>query len=466
MSKHPPPTLDRSMKMMGVLLITLSLITPASSVFIIAPGVVQQAGTGAIISFAAAALLGFATALVYAELSSAYPLTGGEYAIVGHVLGPFWGFVTLGVNLITLVFMYAGISLGLSVYLQPIFPGASPVTVAIANIVLTTLLGILNIRTNALITGAFLVIEMLALATLSYLGFSHAVRPIGEFFASPMHLGTSGALEPAGIGLIALATSVAMWAYNGYGNAVYLGEETHDAPKQIAHSILWALAITIIAEAVPVTAVLMGAPDLKATLASPNMLSDFITGVGGRTLNDLVSLGIALAILNANIAMVVMVARQFFSTGRDKVWTPSINRAMMRIHPKYKSPWVSTLLCGALAIAACALKASVLFVIIGSSLVFIYGILCVAVIAGRRNKTTRHAAYRMPLYPLAPVAALLAMGYIIYADWLDADTGRPSLYVTVGMCVLSAGYYFFVLRRRGNWKLHDPHNKLSDISNL
>src|SRR5512143_2309045 len=84
----PHGTLKRSMKLLGTLLITVSAITPASSVFIIAPGVIGQAGSGAFISFVAAAVVGIFMALVYAELSSAFPLSGGEYAIIGRAVGP------------------------------------------------------------------------------------------------------------------------------------------------------------------------------------------------------------------------------------------------------------------------------------------------------------------------------------------------------------------------------------------
>src|SRR5271163_2748239 len=108
-----PPTLNRSMKMLGNMLITVSVITPASSIFIIAPGVVHQAGSGAFLSFAAAAIVCICTAFVYAELSSAYPLAGGEYAIIGRVLGPFPGFIALGLNFVTLVLMVSEIALGI-----------------------------------------------------------------------------------------------------------------------------------------------------------------------------------------------------------------------------------------------------------------------------------------------------------------------------------------------------------------
>jgi amino acid transporter len=70
--------LKRSIHRLGALLITVSGITPAASVFVMGQDVVHEAGTGALWSFLAAGLLGLATAYVYAELSSAFPLTGGN----------------------------------------------------------------------------------------------------------------------------------------------------------------------------------------------------------------------------------------------------------------------------------------------------------------------------------------------------------------------------------------------------
>src|SRR2546429_4186924 len=107
----PAPRLRRGLRVLGALLITLSAITPASSVFIIAPGVIKQAGTGAIWSFLAAAMVGVFMAFVYAELASAFPLTGGEYAIVGRTLGRLPGFMVMGLILVTQVIIIAVIAL-------------------------------------------------------------------------------------------------------------------------------------------------------------------------------------------------------------------------------------------------------------------------------------------------------------------------------------------------------------------
>ncbi len=72
----------------GALLITLSAITPAASVFIVGSDVIARAGSGAFVCFAAAAAISLLVAFVYGELASAFPLTGAEYSILGAVLGP------------------------------------------------------------------------------------------------------------------------------------------------------------------------------------------------------------------------------------------------------------------------------------------------------------------------------------------------------------------------------------------
>ncbi|MGU3391396.1 hypothetical protein [Sphingomonas sp. M1A8_2b] len=82
MTPTAAPRLVRSLGVMGVLFLSLSVATPASSVFVIVPGMLQVAGTGAVWATLIAGLVGVATAFVYPELSSAWPAAGGEYVAV------------------------------------------------------------------------------------------------------------------------------------------------------------------------------------------------------------------------------------------------------------------------------------------------------------------------------------------------------------------------------------------------
>ncbi len=455
-SARTKPAFSRNMKMFGCLLITLSSVTPASSIFIVVPGVVEQAGSGALISFAAAAFVSLLTAYVYAELSSAFPLTGGEYAIVGRTLGPLAGFIVLGVNMVVLLLNIAVVALGLGSYITAILPDTNPVTDALLCVAFTTLCAILNVRTNALITGAFLALELLALTVVTILGFVYPARSWVGLVAHPTFLNGAGHLAPAGLGVIGLATSVAIFAFYGYGNAVYLGEETHDAPRHVARAILWALVISVVSQALPLAAALHSAPDLAALFGSDTMFGDFVRVRGGPGLSVMVNLSVALSIINADIAVVVLVSRMLFSSGRDRVWPEAVNRVLVLVHPRFGSPWAATLLTGALACLLCFVNLQLLLVITGTAVVVVYGSLCLAVIAGRRTGTTRHALYRMPFYPWPPVLALLVLLYVIYTNVLDPKTGQPSLVATAAIIAASAGYYRFVLMRRGAWVLREP----------
>jgi amino acid transporter len=443
------PRLRRGLRVLGTLLITLSAITPASSVFIIAPGVIGQAGTGAIWSFLAAGVVGVFMAFVYAELASAYPLTGGEYAIVGRTLGRLPGFAIMGLMLVTQVIIIAVIALGVGIYLSAVFPGLNGPVAAAVTVGLAAVFGVLDVRINAWVTGIFLAIEILALVIVSWLGFVNVNRPL---FETPVAGSPPAAVS---IGVIGAATAIAIFAYNGYGSAVVLGEETTDAPRRIARTILWALVITVIAELVPVTAVLLGAPSLDALFSADNMMEYFITAHAGSGLNKVISLAIALAIINAVLAILLLTARLFFSTGRDAVWPAPANRALGAIHPRFHTPWIATLVVGALSAAACFVDLEVLLVLTGASLIVVYAALCVAALVGRRNGSTAHAAYRMRAFPVPPLLALAALGYVTYQTARDPEIGRPSLLVTLGILLAATTYY---LLRRRNWTLRGPED--------
>ena len=458
MTAARPRTLKRSMRVVGALLLTLSAITPASSVFVIVPGVLQQAGTGAFLSMAATALVSLSVAFVYAELSSAFPIAGGEYSMVGKTLGPAAGFVTLMMTAVGNMLGPAVLSLGAATYVGALVPGLDPRTVGISIIVATTLLGILHIRTNAWVTGIFLLLELLALLVLVVLGFSHIHRPLTELAFHPVAL-SAGSLGPATLSMLGFSAAASVFAYNGYGAAVYFSEEMHEAPRLVARTILWALILTVATELVPVTAVLMGAPDMRALLGDQSPFSYFVLRMGGPVLNVAVSVGIALAIVNAVLATIMQNGRFFFSTGRDSTWHGRINDAFTRTHRRFNSPWIGTLASGASAIAMCFLGMQLLLVLTGTGIVLIYAAVSVGALVGRRSGKTVHAPYRMPIFPLVPIFALVALAFVIVASWLDPSVGRPSLIINVVLIAAALAYYRFVLARRGAWELKGPEDE-------
>ncbi|MBN9620321.1 MAG: APC family permease, partial [Actinobacteria bacterium] len=147
--------LSRSLSLRGNILITLSSVTPASSVFIIIPAVIAAVGGASFVAFLASAFVGIFMAYCYAELSSAFPIAGGEYSFAARVLGKATGFALFLMNAMSLVLIIGVIALGTGEYLSAAFSGANSKWVGVAVIVGSALIAVLNIRTNAWVTGVF-----------------------------------------------------------------------------------------------------------------------------------------------------------------------------------------------------------------------------------------------------------------------------------------------------------------------
>ncbi|WP_084694310.1 APC family permease [Sphingobium sp. YBL2] len=448
-----PPALARSLGVAGVLFLTLSATTPASSVFVIIPGMLQEAGTGAIWAMILASLICVTTAFIYAELSSAWPVAGGEYVAVAQTLGPMAGFVMLGVNVFNNVLFPPVAALGIASVMATVAPGLPAVPVAVAVMIGSTLVAVLNIRVNAVITGLFLLVELAAVAVVMVLGFADHARPALEFLTHPVVAETGQGFVPASAASIGVATTIAIFALNGYGMAVYFGEEMREAPRRIAGTILAALGLALLFEGVPLLALLLARIDLATLLTVDDPFGLLVRQRGSAGLSALVSVGIVLAIVNAIIACVLACARFFYSTGRDRAWIPRIDDWLVAIHPRFDSPWIGTLIVGGMGTLACFLPLSMLLVLNGTGLVAIYGGIALAAMAGRRSGASAHAPYRMPLYPLAPVVTLLALAYVVWTSWLDAGEGRPGLIATAAQIAGSVLWYKLVLCRRGQWKV-------------
>ena len=451
---HPagPPRLARTMSGFGALLITLSQLSPSIGVFVVGSDVMHQAGSATWACFAAAALLGLAIANVYAELASATPETGGEYTIVGQHLGAPLGFAMLGLNLLTFSIAPAMTALGAAAYLAAVLPGLAAVPTALILVALCTAVSVLNIRLNAVVTGLFLLVELCSLLLVGVLGFVHPHRDALALVRHPLALGASGALQPVSLAGLGIGAAAAIYAFDGYGSVVYLGEEIRDAPKRIARVVFWALGLAAAFQLGPVLAVLVGAGDLAALFRAASPVLAFVQASGGAALARVMGVGVALALFNAMIASSLMGGRQLYSSARDRAWPPRLSAVLAALHPRLNSPWIATLALGASSLLWCLVKLDLLVILIGDGTAAIYACMCLAALSARRPGPPR-APYRMPLYPWLPWIALLALAAVAGADLLDPG-GRLGLLCSAGVAI-GAAAWGRVASRRG-WAPRGP----------
>jgi len=165
-----------------------------------------------------------------------------------------------------------------------------------------------------------------------------------------------------------------------------------------------------------------------------------LTSHGNETLSRLVSAGIFLSVFNAIVAIVIQIGRVVFSSGRDALWTPSINKLFTRIHPRWDSPWLATLF---LAIPSALLSFSSNLADLTSFsvllIMLVYLVVALSALMSRVLLRDREHPYRMPLWPLPALLAVLGAGYLLVTLILEASV--RDIMIIIGLLALSVILY-------------------------
>jgi amino acid transporter len=447
------PQLHRKLSSFGVLLLTLSCLSPVLSIYGVGADVLLRAGTGAAGMFLVGIGVALVWAVVYAELGSAYPYAGGDYVGVGSILGPWAGFASLTVWAVTQGPTIAFLARTIASYVSDLLPAASPLIVTFAALAAALAVALLAVRASAIVTGIFLGIEMLAVVALIAVGLWHPTRSLAAVLSHPVTLGAAGALVPVAMGAMALAGVSAAYATTGGNQAIAFGEELAQPHRHMGRVILIAGLIGAFATAVPVIVVVISAPDLASMLRSPAPFSAFVASVAGPAAGRALSAGVILAVFNALIVQIMFSARLFFSFGRDEIFNPAVNAILARVHRSSGAPRAATWFASLIAALCCLLDTHLLVVFISGLTVYSLGLVSYAVLIGRSRQLTGQPGYwRSMLFPVAPLLGLVLAVVFGIADLLDADAGRPSLLLLGAMIAAGLLWHHLVLRRRpGGW---------------
>ncbi|WIX82468.1 APC family permease [Amycolatopsis carbonis] len=436
-----PRKLTRSIGVTGGTLLTLSCVTPASSLFVLVPPLFADLGTGTALAIALAVLLCVGIAFCYSELGTLVPSAGGEYAMVTTVLNRFAGWITFVLSFIVILVVPPIIAIGVAGYLAPLVH-LDPSLAGAAVMLASTVMGLANLRSNAWITGVFLAIELIAVVVVSVLGFAHADR-------SPAVLVRPSLDGVSGVGLVTVIAglAVALFVVQGFSTAVYLAEEMREPHRTVSRTVLWTLGISALVILVPVVAI---------TLADTGSLGDvdltaLVVSWSGSTLGTVVSLCIAAAIGNAVIVMVIQNSRVLYASGRDRAWPDPVNRALSVVSSRFGSPWVATLVVGLSEAVLCFVPVDTLSGVTGVAVVALYLAIALTVLGARRAAHRGPHVWRMPGWPVVPVVVVLALGYVL-VEQTALDLG-----ITAAVLVVSGAYWLFYLRRRADrWLVTVP----------
>ncbi|MFD9219238.1 APC family permease [Streptomyces sp. NPDC060064] len=444
-----PQKLKRSIGVVGGTLLTLSCVTPASTLFVVVPDLFSSLGTATALTIAIGSLLCIAVAFCYSELGTLIPSAGGEYAMVSTLAGRLAGWLVFVLSLLVVVIVPPVIAMGTADYLAPIVH-LNPSYAGAGVMLLATLAGLLDLRANAWITGVFLVLEVIAAAVVAVLGFAHSERGAGSLVDLTV-AGSDGKTDPVTAMLIVSGLAIALFVTQGFSTAVYLSEELDNPRRNVARTVLTTLAISAVIILVPVIAITMGAPDLAALTSGD--ISGMVTAWSNSAVGTFVSLCVALAIINAGIVMVIQNSRVLFASARDKAWPQPVNNALSKLG-RFGSPWVATLVVGVPGALLCFVNLDTLYGVTGVSVTGMYLLVAVAALLARRGSHAAQPAWRMPLWPAMPVLLIAVLAYIL------SQQEMTYLLWTGGITAVATLYWVFYLRPRRDtrWLVSIPED--------
>jgi APA family basic amino acid/polyamine antiporter len=407
--------------------------------FITLPIVVaDMGGPQALLCWVVGAVIALCDGLVWAELSSRLPGSGGTYVYLRESYGPRWG------RLMSFLFIWqvsfqgplsaAGGSIGFADYLAYLIPGLQGWWLRAAAIGVVLLVTFMLYRRITIIgnIGVLLAagaLVALALTIASGLAMFDARRlvdfPPNAFRAD---------LPEFWFGL-GDATRRAIYAYLGYYNVCFLGDEVKDPGRTIPRSIIIAV-FAVAGLYITMNAALLGAmpwQEVAHTRYVAATVAERAFGPwAGRTVAALV-LWTAFASL---FALVLANSRVLYAAARDGRYFS----IFARVHPRDNFPYVALLALGSLAaiFTLIPLRTVITSLIVLRALVQFLG-QNIGLHLLRRNRPDLPIPFRMWLYPIPSVIA--AAGWIFIFV-----TARQ--FMLLGFGFLISGVLAFLLHQR------------------
>ena len=403
-------------------------------------------GPQAMLGWIFGALLAICDGLVWAELGAAMPEAGGTYRFLRTIypgrLGQFLAFLFVFQLMFSAPLSVASGGIGLSQYAAYLAPGIHWHTgVAIAAVVLAVALLYRNLASLRVVSYVLwcTVIGTIAWVLVTAAVYGH-LRQAFDLPAGAFQLG-----RPFFAGL-ASAMLIATYDFWGYYNVTFLGAEVRDPARTIPRAILISiglvaglyLALNVAVLAVVPWRPLLAMKDLgqRQALISYFMQEAYGPRFGGAA-GKLAAVLVMVTAFASVFSLLLGYSRIPFAAARDG----NFFRVFGRLDRKGGFPAVSLLYLGGAAIGFCFFSlGQVIAALVVLRIVVQFLLQHVGVMVLRKRQPEMTRPFRVWLYPVPPVVALLGFTYIL--------VGRANFGRELGMAavVVVLGIVAFVVR--------------------
>jgi ethanolamine permease len=376
----------------------------------------------------------------YAELAAAIPKAGGAFDYAHRALGKDGGFIAGMAQNIEFIFAPPAIAFAIGAYFNLFFPQIPIKVIAMLAYILFTALNIYGVKAAALFEG---VITILAVGEL--LLFTGITLPHFDF-KNIRH----NAFPHGWQGIFA-AIPFAIWFFLGIEGVANVAEEVHHPQRTLllgfgsAILTLVILCILVFLSSIGVSgweAIVYKADGTTSDSPLPLALAH-ITGNNHLLYHLLITIGL-FGLVASFHGLILSAGRSTYEFGRVK-FAPEF---LGKIHPRFKTPYNALLVnMGIGMITLLSGKTSEIITISVFGALTLYILSMISMLRLRKNEPMLDRPFRVPLYPVSPVVALLIASVSLIA--MTVYNFKLALYYILVM-VFSYGF-FKLLTKRGTF---------------
>lgn len=406
--------------------------------------IAAMGGPQALIGWVVGALISLCDGLVWAELGAAMPGAGGPYLYLQQAYGPQrWGrlmsFLYIWQTIFIAPLSIASGAVGFALYTKYFWPAMTPwetKLLAAGLCLLVTALLYRDIRSVGKLSVALWTVVMATVAWVVLSGlWSFQWERVADVPAGAFHI--SGEFI-TGLGA---ATLIAMYSYGGYFNVCLFGGEVKNPGSTIPRSIILAI-LAVAALYITMSVTILGVIPWREAMQSSSIVSDFMERIYGSWAGHVVTALILWASLGSIFAILLGYSRVPYAAAVEgRFFAP-----FARLHPTKRFPAFSLVTVGLLSALACWFTLDeIIKALLVIQIIIQYLAQVMAVVMIRRFRPDIARPFRMWLYPVPVVIALLGWIYILISSgWVFILAG-------LGLLLLGMGAYFWRAHRKGEW---------------